>query len=241
MTTVTIVVNFHREGLFAGPTLTSLQDALISARAAGVDTEVVLVLDRVDDVTRQIVLQAASWSHSFHETHFGDPGLARNFGVEQASGEYVTFLDGDDLWGDNWLVQALAFCAKQHTPIIAHAAMNVIFGEDRFVWIHADLAMPETDPSYLEIANYWDALSFGRRQIYRDYPFKKNDLLRGYGHEDWHWNCQTVLAGFLHRPVPGTVHFKRRRAGSQSELANRSDVIPWPSGVERGRWRTYSE
>lgn len=234
MTSVSVIVNFHREGLFAGPSITSLEDALAAAKSAGICVDVILVLDRPDDITRNVVSQAARWPHTLHETDLGDPGLARNFGVERATGEYVTFLDGDDLWGDNWLVQATTFCAAQRTTVIAHSAINVIYGADQFVWVHTDSTAPATDLAYLEIANYWDAMSFGKRQIYRNFPFVKNDLRRGYGHEDWHWNCQTILAGLPHRPVPGTVHFKRRRLGSQSDVANRSDVIPWPSGVEKG-------
>jgi hypothetical protein len=85
------------------------------------------------------------------------------------------------------------------------------------------------------VGNYWDAMSFTERRIILDYPFVANDLKAGYGHEDWDFNNRTLLAGIQHRPVPNTVHFKRRRANSQMARCSQSDVVPWITDVYASR------
>jgi hypothetical protein len=65
-------------------------------------------------------------------------------------------------------------------------------------------------------------MSFARNELYRRYPFKANDLQLGFGHEDWHWSALTLAAGIPHKPVPGTMHFKRARGGSQMSRVDAS-------------------
>ena len=87
------------------------------------------------------------------------------------------------------------------------------------------------EPDYLAWLNYWDAMSMAATAIYRRHPFRSNDLALGFGHEDWHWNRMTLAAGHAHRPVPGTMHFKRRRSGSQMARVAGADGVSWPVGV----------
>ena len=166
-------------------------------------------------------------------TDHGDPGLARNRGVAASHGDFVTFLDADDLWSFNWLAEAHAFSSAASKPLVAHSEMNILFGEKSYIWLHRDSESPDFDPGYLSVGNYWDAMAFAPRQIYLDHPYKANALDAGYGHEDWHWNCVTLLAGHAHRPVPGTVHMKRKRRNSQESRCAGNDVVIWPTDLLR--------
>ena len=78
-------------------------------------------------------------------------------------------------------------------------------------------------------------MAFAKTSIYRRYPFKKNDLQIGFGHEDWHWNSVTLAAGHAHKPVPETVHFKRRRQGSQSAKVSERKEPCGPFEAQRCR------
>lgn len=228
---VTIIVNGHREGLLAGPSISSMLEARAEAIRTGLSTEVVAVLDRSDDVTCEVFRQAGIEDLKIITTDYGDPGLARNRGAQEASGRYVTFLDADDLWGFNWISAAFRFADEHDQPIIAHSEVNVVFGEVNNIWVHADSASEGFDPTYLMVGNYWDAMSLTERRIMLEYPFVANNLKAGYGHEDWDFNNRTLLAGIQHRPVPNTVHFKRRRANSQMARCSQSDVVPWITDV----------
>lgn len=231
MTKVTAVLNAHGEGLLAGPSIASFCEARAHAQSNGITVESIFILDRAKELTRATIEGAQVADVTIYNTDFGDPAGSRNFAATKASGEYVAYLDADDLWSENWITEATRFCEAQPRPIIAHSEINVVFGDIRNVWIHADSAAPDFDAGYLSIGNYWDAMAFISRDLMLEFPFRSNDLKQGYGHEDWHWNCVTLLAGYDHRPVPDTVHFKRRRVNSQMAKCADSDVIIHHTGV----------
>ena len=230
---VTAVINGHREGLLAGPSILSFQEAVAHARAAGLDVETLIVLDRPDEMTTAVFKENPVGPRDIVFTEYGDLGLARNRAVEEAHGDFVGFLDADDLWSVNWLTAAHAYSRGQQKPFVAHSEVNVVFGSARNFWTHVDSEAPDFDPGFLGIGNYWDSMSFAPRELYRAHPFARASFGEGFGYEDWHWNCETLLVGIPHRPVPDTLHFKRRRANSLLSLCAEKDVVPWPTDIVR--------
>lgn len=225
---VTAVMTAHHEGKLARASIASFREALTVAAAQGVDLDPVIVLDRPDEATQAEYSNAPSWGARLFVTDFGDPGQSRNFGAGQGTGEFVTYLDSDDLWSFNWITESLKFIAPDE-KLIGHSSANLIFGEGHWLWVHTDQASEGFDVDYQRIANHWDGLCFTRRSTLLEVPFRLNDLPRGYGHEDWDWNNLTMLAGYVHRPVPGTMHMKRQRVSSQSRQCADFDVVPWPT------------
>src|SRR5690606_2712572 len=125
---ISVIITAHREGLVAGPTLRSVQDAIDHiACSMSKSAEIVVVLDRADEITRSILCDSAIPISRAIETDEGDPGQARNRGVDIARGRYVTFIDADDLWSFNWLTEAYKLL-ESRPDIIAHSNCNVVFG-----------------------------------------------------------------------------------------------------------------
>lgn len=228
MTDISAILTTHREGILAGVTAQNALKVIEDAeRRGGLKVELLVMLDRSDELTRDVLTNVLAGRASFHHTDLGDPGQARNAGVALAQGRFSTFLDGDDLWSENWLTKA-AEAASARPDAVHHSQCNIVFGMERNIWWHVDSEGALYDPAYMSWQNYWDAMSFAETALYRRLPFRANDLAAGFGHEDWHWNRVTLQHGIAHKPVPGTIHFKRRRRGSQMGAVHKSDATIWP-------------
>ncbi|BAF87519.1 MULTISPECIES: glycosyltransferase family A protein [Azorhizobium] len=227
---ITVVITAHGEGIIAGQSAKSAEAAIAEAERGGLRCEIVVVLDRADELTSSVLREALGDRARYAISDAGDPGGARNRGVAEARGTTVAFLDADDLWSSNWLKAGFAqITARPDT--IAHSACNLVFGGKRMLWWHTDSEIALCDGAYLAWGNFWDALTIARTEIYRRFPFRANDLRLGFGHEDWHWNVMTLRNGVAHKPVPGTMHFKRARRGSQMEAVERVSGLPWPDAI----------
>lgn len=78
--------------------LAYLQDALASVWGQGfTDYEVIVVDDGSTDGTAHYLLTLGSRIRALSQTNKG-PGAARNRGIEAAQGDYLAFLDSDDVW-----------------------------------------------------------------------------------------------------------------------------------------------
>lgn len=228
MVDISVIITAHREGILSGATIQSAKIACQNCEVKGIKTEVIVVLDRANRVTKDIFLESLPGDTKFITTDYGDPGLARNSGINEAEGQFSTFLDADDLWSENWLVTAHE-AAKDERGTIWHSHCNLVFGNERNIWWHIDSDGAFFDDNYLRWANYWDAMSFAATDIYRSTQFRGNDFVLGVGHEDWHWNVETIRKGIPHKPVQNTIHFKRRRKESQMSVVAKNDALIWPS------------
>ncbi|MEV6326774.1 glycosyltransferase family 2 protein [Streptomyces sp. NPDC051909] len=100
MPKLSVVVPFHNVGPYAPDTLRSLADN------ADDDTEFLLIDDHSTDETPDLLDR---WKSRIpqatvirHETNLG-VAQARNTGIDAATGDYVTFLDGDDWYAPGHL------------------------------------------------------------------------------------------------------------------------------------------
>lgn len=241
---IAAVVNLHREGTNAIPTLVSAWRAVQAAKAKGIGTTLVLLLDQPDDSTTRL---AVDWKSQRGATvvsvDLGDLGGARNAAAEACSATWLAFLDGDDLWGEQWLWRAYeAAIADEPVDadrlIVWHPAINVIFGDHHSLLHHVDSEDPSFSWSRFRLHNQWTALSFVRRDNVLDLPYPRNDLDAGFGYEDWSWNEEVLRRGGRHRVVPESCHFIHRwdqpslLARSQQALRTR---YPIREGVSHRR------
>lgn len=235
MPDVAAIITAHAEGVMAGLSFRSLLDAVATARDEGIDVEVLVVLDNPTDATRTVFAEADRHGAALAEVSYADQGMVRNHAVGQVTAGHVAFLDGDDLWSENWLADSYRMCAGE-PKVIGHPELNWFFENQQNLYFLPDQTDPEFDPALLRIANPWDALCFAPRSAYVDLPFAPRAVAEGYAYEDWHWMLETYLAGYVHRIVPETIHFKRRREGSQYVKARARSVLTRPSELLDFAW-----
>jgi glycosyltransferase involved in cell wall biosynthesis len=237
---ISAVITAHREGVMAGISLTSLLHACAEAERSGLTTEILVLLDRPDETTRNVFADAAERGWTVEEVAFGDQGRVRNRAIELCHGSFVAFLDADDLWSENWLVAAHEVCMIDPGHVVAHPELDWFFEANNNLFFHADSMAPGFDESLLRFVNYWDCLALTPREVHVRHPFSARAVNDGFAYEDWHWNCETTVAGVQHRVAPGTIHFKRRRPGSQTLEAAGKRCLPRQSDFFSYAWRRAS-
>jgi glycosyltransferase involved in cell wall biosynthesis len=232
MVDISAVVTFHKEGLLANASLGSVALASAYAQRNGLRTEVIAIMDNPDEATREYLTSRAGLDMLLESSH-GDPSLARNQAIQSARGEWVALLDGDDLWGANWLAAAHAVATGETRPIVLHPHTTFYFGQRRYIYVHPDMDDEDFDLLGLSMANYWTTLSFARRTTYTSIPFPQRDLKRQVGFEDWGWNLQTIADGFVHKRVPDSMHAVRVKDESVGGLDVAKKAFPAWSNLFR--------
>ena len=76
------------------------------------DYEVILVDDGSTDGTQEYLRGIGNKVRTINQANLG-PGAARNVGAREAKGEYVAFLDSDDLWFP-WTLDVFARAIQEH-------------------------------------------------------------------------------------------------------------------------------
>ncbi len=217
---ISVILNCHREGEILRPSFRAAVESLHKFDSSGLNWELVCVADRCDEETMRVLEAEVSRCRPRFpnirvlQADLGDLGLSRNLGVERARGEFVGFVDADDLVSRNWFSAAFA-CAQRDRNAIFHPECNFYFGVVRAFMVHRDQC--HYDLWALFFHNLWTALSFGPVAVYRRFPYQRNQLDQGFGYEDWHWNCETIAHGLEHRMVDQTIHFIRVRESSLSQ------------------------
>jgi glycosyltransferase involved in cell wall biosynthesis len=211
---VSIVISFHREGLLAHSTLNSVHRCRKYAQETGLRTESIWVLDSVDEETRRVVTShpTAAEDMRFVEVSHRDPGATRNSGVATARGQVVAILDGDDYYSENWIERGFYFLSLFGDHCIVHPEFVIGFGVEKVWGRMVDPGKNGLERGGLLVENYWPRWSMASREIYEQTPYvTTRPAITGFGHEDWHWNCETIAKGIEHRLAIGTVGFRRRK------------------------------
>ena len=120
-----------------------LRGAIESAlQQVGCCPEVVVVNDGSTDSTGEIMDSYGDRIRAIHQKNLGAAGLARtrNHGVAASSGDWVAFLDHDDLWEPDKLSRQLALAEARNADIVYSNARN--FGDtDRVADLRSDPAL----------------------------------------------------------------------------------------------------
>ena len=215
---ISVVITFHSEGRIAHRTLKSALSSIDFAEKRGASTEIIAVMDRVKD---PVLLETLNYWHSslkntihLKYVDFGSLSLSRNCGINESKGRFISILDGDDLYGESWLLRAFRACST-NPGYIAHPEFYFSFPIDPFI-VHFN-NHPLTFLDLME-NNQWSALSMAHRDIFLKIPYIKDD--ETYAYQDWMWNCETAAQKYQHIIVPQTLMAIRQKQPGKSLWQN---------------------
>ncbi|HPC54310.1 MAG TPA: glycosyltransferase family A protein [Verrucomicrobiota bacterium] len=219
-----VVIPAHNSAAF-------ISQALESVRAQTFqDFEVIVVDDGSTDNTWQAIQGCAGWfpgrfcSIRVEPSQNKGPAGARNLAIRQAKGEFVAFLDSDDLWVPEHLARAKAAFRQNGGKAGLFAGRGQILGSTRFmhesVWPSAE---PQPASPELLHACYFPLPSVCVRRA----------LLLAVGgfaeqlvcHEDWLLYLQlSKLTCFIHSPAVECV-IRRRSISVTTAVARMSQPM----------------
>jgi glycosyltransferase involved in cell wall biosynthesis len=214
MTDLSVVVTAHNESTVAGPTMRSADLAVSMARARGFTVETLVALDAATSTTVAYFRQARFHHWELREFAEGDLGRVRNAVLPETQGDYVAFLDADDLFSENWLAEGLTLMADAGDDarrLIAHPELNVMFDGKLGVLQNIDQDSILFTPYHFYMRNYYDSLCLAPREAHLELPYVHRDLARGLSYQDYQFSIETMAHGYRHVVVRDTIIFKRRR------------------------------
>lgn len=131
-----VIIACHNRAQFIGATLNSILAQEFT------DYEVIVVDDGSTDNTLE-VLREFPWVKVLLREN-GGPGAARNCGVKASAGEYIAFLDSDDIWFP-WTLATFAKVIEENDGPDLLAARLELF------WDDSELREVKREPSRVEV------------------------------------------------------------------------------------------
>lgn len=237
---ITIGVTTHDEDeQTLRKTLKSIRRA---ARRAWCLYEVVVHLDDGAEETRGFLRKFVRHRRvRLVENCFRDPGKSRNCITQMAKGEYIVFVDGDDLISPNYIRRMYQALRKNRdAEIVVHPEASLTFGEGNewVLWrMHASL---ERDlEAFIPFGkNRWVASLAGPREIFLKHPYIASE--RGFGHEDYALNIALSANGVKHLIAKDVMYFYRKKANSQLKMnTERCVTEPYNDLFDFRVWKDY--
>ena len=141
---VSIITPSYNSAKFIAETIQSVQNQTYS------NWEMIIVDDGSSDETERVVLSIIQNDRriQFHKlSQNSGPAVARNIGIEKASGDYMTFIDADDIWFPTFIENNIKTIQETGIPFVfsSYKRANV-----QLEFVYSDFIVPHK-VSYTDI------------------------------------------------------------------------------------------
>jgi len=155
---VSVVVGVYNKARYVGETLKSVLGQTYP------NWELIVVDDCSTDGSLSEVERAVGEDGRVRiirrETNSGRPAVPRNMGLAQARGEYIAFLDADDLWDAEKLAHQVEYMRRHPEYGACHCAFRKIDGENNRIGIrHKGSLPPAGDYRTALLERVWISIS----------------------------------------------------------------------------------
>jgi glycosyltransferase involved in cell wall biosynthesis len=144
--------------------------------------EIIVVDDGSTDNTEEIIKSFHDSRIFYYKKENGERAAARNFGADKAIGNYITFLDSDDVLYPSYLLNASVVIKKNNCPGVIHLAYEVKDETDKII---SKMNFIQSDTyKFLMFGNPLSCIGmFIKRDIFNRFRFNEDrDLTLS---EDW--------------------------------------------------------
>jgi hypothetical protein len=185
------------------------------------DYEIIVVDDGSRDGTSDWLAENRSWLRGIRQSNKG-PGAARNAGARAAHGQYLAFLDSDDLWFP-WTLDTFARIIDDHRPSIIAGRLIEFFEEEELTRVggepHSSISFQDVLQSSSKPLAIGSGTCVVRRQAFHTAAFVEDRL----NSEDHDLILQLgTQPGFVQVISPTTVAWRRH---GTSETANLTSSV----------------
>ena len=133
---VSIITPTFQSADFIAETIASVQNQTYS------NWEMIIVDDGSTDATEKIIkniLLNDNRIQFFKLDQNSGPAIARNKGIEQAKGEFMTFLDADDIWFPNFIEKSIKTIEETKIPFVFSSYKRA---NENLEFVYSDFIVP---------------------------------------------------------------------------------------------------
>ncbi|MCU4187896.1 glycosyltransferase [Flavobacterium sp. HXWNR29] len=141
---VSIITPSYNSAKFIAETIQSVQSQTYS------NWEMIIVDDGSSDETENVVLSIIENDNriQFHKlSQNSGPAVARNTGIEKASGDYMTFIDADDIWFPTFIENNIKTINETGIPFVFSSYRRA---NEQLEFVYSDFIVPNK-VSYTDI------------------------------------------------------------------------------------------
>lgn len=144
--------------------------------------EIIIVDDGSTDNTEEIIKRINHQKITYLKKENTERGAARNFGIDHAIGEYITFIDSDDLLYPDYFLNAFKYICDFSFPPFFHLGYEVRSANGKIIF-KAD-NVPSDETRFLVKGNLLSCMGiFINKNIIEEFKFNEDRNLAGS--EDW--------------------------------------------------------